>query len=57
MKCVRVGGALLRVDSRFDETPGSEDMLAAAELVEHMSTRRDEPGFVTRHPKPGKIRP
>lgn len=47
-----VDGVLLRVSKDFDEAPGSEDMVAAAALVEHMRggvERSASDEFVTKH--------
>lgn len=41
-RCIMVDGMLLRVDRRFDETPGSPDMVAAAELVASMRRKLDD---------------
>jgi len=50
-KCVWVEGVLLRVDASFDATPGSEDMVAAAELVSHLRSQIPPAAddFVTNH--------
>lgn len=56
MKCITLNGALYRVENRFDETEGSEDMRALIELDAAIRGRLKEthgggPQELTKTPK------
>ncbi len=46
-----VDGALVRVSPEFDETEGSDDMVALRELLAAMRDRvpNETPAFITKH--------